>query len=141
LWANSSRDTIKTLVSKTSTDLDGISSKLLKVIQNEIECLLANIFSLSLATGVFPDHLKTSRVVPIHKSGDTTNCDNYRPISLVNAFSKAFEKIVCTKLVNYLESNNLLYKHQYGFLKSKSTEHALLHILNKIENRPCTKQG
>jgi hypothetical protein len=79
-------NTIKRLVSKNSTDLDGISSKLLKAIQIEIERPLAHIFSLSLATGVFPDHLKASRVVPIHKSGDTTNCDNYRPISLVNGF-------------------------------------------------------
>ncbi len=129
-------------MSKNSTDLDGISSKLHKAIQNEIERPLAHIFSLSLATGVFPDHLKASRVLPIHKSGDTTIFDNYRPISLLKAFSKILEKIVCTKLVNHLKSNNLLYKHQYKFLKDKSTEHALLNILNKIghalnENKYC----
>ena len=28
--------------------------------------------------------------------------------------------------------NNLLYKHQYGFLKGKSTEHNLLHLINKV---------
>ncbi len=123
-------NTIKTLVSKSSTDLDGISSKLLKAIQNEIERPLAHIFS-----GVFPDHLKASRVVPIQKSGDTTNCDNYRPISLVNAFSKVLEKIVCTKLVNHLESNSLLYKHQYGFLTRIPTPYRVYLIDTGYEGR------
>ena len=127
---------------KNSTDLDGISSKLLKAISYEIERPLAHIFSLSLSTGIFPEKLKSTRVIPIHKSGDTTNCDNYRPISLVNAFSKILEKIVSTKLTNHLQQNNLIYEHQYGFLKGKSTEHALIHITNKIgqalnENKYC----
>jgi sarcosine oxidase/L-pipecolate oxidase len=135
-------NTIKQMVSKTSTDLDGISTKLLKAIQPEIEKPLAHIFRLSLEIGTFPTQLKASRVIPIHKGGDTTNCDNYRPISLVNAFSKVLEKIVCTKLVNHLQQNNLLYKHQYGFMKGRSTEQALMHITNTIgqalnENKYC----
>jgi hypothetical protein len=135
-------NTIKSLVSKNSTDLDGISSKLLKAVSYKIERPLAHIFSLSLASGTFPAALKSTRVIPIHKAGDTTNCDNYRPISLVNAFSKILEKIVSTKLTQHLEQNNLIYEHQYGFLKGKSTEHALLHITNRIgqalnENKYC----
>jgi hypothetical protein len=85
-------NTIQTMVSKSSTDLDGISSKLLKSVRAEIERPLAHIFSLSLSAGIFPEQLKASRVIPIHKAGDTTNCDNYRPISLVNAFSKILKK-------------------------------------------------
>ncbi len=108
----------KNLVCKNSTDIDGISSKLLKVISYEIESPLANIFSLSLSTGTFPEKLKSTRVIPIHKSGYTTNCDNYRPISLVNAFSKILEKIVSTKLTNHLQQNNLIYEHHTDFLKA-----------------------
>jgi hypothetical protein len=135
-------NTIQTMVSKSSTDLDGISSKLLKSVRAEIERPLAHIFSLSLSSGIFPEQLKASRVIPIHKAWDTTNCDNYRPISLVNAFSKILEKIVCTKLVHHLESTNLMYKHQYRFLKGKSTEHALIQIMNTVgqalnENKYC----
>ena len=71
-------------------------------------------------------------MVPIFKSGDPTNVDNYRPISLVKTFSKILEKLVCTKLVNHLELNNLIFKHQYGFLRRKSTEHALLQVFNYV---------
>jgi hypothetical protein len=49
------------MTSKCSTDLDGISSKLLKAIQYEIERHLAHIFGLSLANVIFPAQLKASR--------------------------------------------------------------------------------
>ena len=78
---------------------------------------LAHIFNLSLKTGVFPDKLKVSRVVPIFKAGDKKLCDNYRPISLVSTIAKILEKIVAVKLTNYLEVNKLLYIYQFGFQK------------------------
>jgi Reverse transcriptase (RNA-dependent DNA polymerase) len=46
--------------------------------------------------------------------------------------SKILEKIVARKLTDHLTNNTLLYKHQYGFLKGKSTEHNLLHLTNAI---------
>ncbi len=125
-------DIIKAFEPKTSVDIDGISNKLLKNICTEISVSLAHIFSLSLQVGVFPNKLKTSRVIPIFKSGDSANMTNYRPISLLSALSKVLEKIVSIKLVNHLELNNLLYDHQYGFQKNKSTEHNLLHAINFI---------
>jgi hypothetical protein len=51
---------------------------------------------------------------------------------LVKTFSKILEKIVQINLVNHLEINKLLYKHQYGFRQGKSTEHNLIHIFNHI---------
>ena len=56
----------------------------------------------------------------------------YRPIALVNTLSKVQEKIVSIKLTNHLQINDLLYKHQYGFLKGRSTEQNLLHVFNFI---------
>jgi hypothetical protein len=52
---------------KLSTDIDGVSTKLLKAIAIEISFPLSHIFNLSLSTGIFPDALKRSRVVPVHK--------------------------------------------------------------------------
>jgi Reverse transcriptase (RNA-dependent DNA polymerase) len=123
---------IKLFQSKNSTDIDGLSVKLLKFVAIEISVPLAHVFNLSLSSGIFPSKLKQSRIVPIFKAGEHDNCDNYRPISLLSTLSKVLEKIVQIKLVNHLESNNLIYKHQYGFMKGKSTEHNLLHVTNKI---------
>jgi hypothetical protein len=105
---------------------------LVKKIISDIAVPLSHIFTLSLSQGIFPEQFKTARVVPIFKSGDKTSCDNYRPISLVKTLSKILEKIVQISLVNHLELNNLLYKHQYGFLRARSTEHNLIHVINNI---------
>jgi hypothetical protein len=117
---------------KTSCDINGVSSKMIKFIGAEIAIPLAHIFNISLSTGVFPSQLKQCRVIPIFKNGDPLECDNYRPISLLSSISKVLEKIVAEKLVYHLNANDLLYQHQYGFMAKKSTEHNLMHILNYV---------
>ena len=123
---------IKGMQPKNSNDIDGQSTKLIKLIGLEISCPLAHIFNLSLSSGNFPSKLKQCRVIPIFKSGSRLECDNYRPISLLNSISKVLEKIVCEKLIYHLETNNLLYVHQYGFLPNRSTEQNLLQITKYI---------
>jgi len=100
-------DIVKSLQAKNSLDIDGISTKLLQKICTEISAPLSHIFNLSIQSGIFPSKLKTSRVVPIFKSGDATNMTNYRPISLLSALSKILEQIVATQLVEILEINHL----------------------------------
>jgi hypothetical protein len=127
---------------KQSCDVHGVSSKMVKFIGNAIAIPLAHIFNLSLTSGKFPSKLKQCRVIPIFKSGNSSECDNYRPISLLSSISKVLEKIVADKLIHHLISNNLLYLHQYGFLPKRSTEQNLLQIVNYIatainENMYC----
>ena len=98
-------DIVKAMDSKTSVDIDGISINLLKFILNSVSIPLAHIFDLSLKNGIFPNKLKSSRVVPVFKSSDRKICDNYRPISLVSSIAKILEKIVALKLTNHLEIN------------------------------------
>ena len=135
-------DIVKSLQPKKSTDVDGLSMYHIKKIINEINVPLAHIFNMSLSKGIFPDKLKTAKVVPIFKMGRKDLCDNYRPISLLSTLSKILEKIVLIQLTNHLEINKLIYKHQYGFQNNKSTEHSLLHLSNFIntalnENKYC----
>jgi hypothetical protein len=125
-------DIIKSLKPKNSCDIDGISTKLLQKLANEISWPLAHIFNLSLTTGIFPSRLKSSRTVPIFKAGRSDLCDNYRPISLLSTLSKVLEKMVSVQLVNHLDRNNILYEHQYGFQRGKSTEHSIVHAINYI---------
>jgi hypothetical protein len=127
-------DIIKSLQPKNSCDIDGISTKLLKLLSTELSWPLAHIFGLSLRTGVFPKKLKYSRTVPIYKSGNHELCDNYRPIALLSTLSKILEKMVSVQLVNHLDRNNIIYQHQYGFQRNKSTEHSLIHSLNYISS-------
>jgi hypothetical protein len=123
---------IKKFQPKNSVDIQGVSTRMIKAIGPEIVTPLSHIFNLSLSTGNFPSKLKQCRVIPIFKAGDQLECDNYRPISLLSSISKILEKVVAEKLVHHLTVNDLLYKHQYGFLAGKSTEQNLLQILDFI---------
>ncbi len=125
-------DLIKSMPNKTSCDIDGLSSSLLKSVASEISVPLAHIFNLSLKNGQYPEKFKTSRVVPIFKNGDKLSCDNYRPISLVSSIAKILDKIVASKLTNHLELNKLLFPYQFGFQKKLSTEDNLLHLQNFV---------
>ena len=58
--------------------------------------------------------------------------NNYRPISILPAISKITETIVWNRLMVYLETYNILYKHQYGFRAKHSTIHPILHLLKDI---------
>ena len=125
---------------KNSLDLNGISTKILKSIKYEIATPLVHLFNTSIRTGKFPSKLKTSRTVPVFKSGDPLSCDNYRPISLLSSISKILEKFVANQLVNHLEYNKLIYEHQYGFQRGKSTAHNLTHLTNFVSKEQNEKK-
>jgi hypothetical protein len=84
--------TINKLKSKNSSDIQGVTSKMIKFVGREISTPLSHIINLSLRSGLFPNKLKTCRVIPIFKSGSCLECDNYRPISLLSSISKVLRK-------------------------------------------------
>jgi hypothetical protein len=122
------------LQSKTSLDFEGISLFFIKKVICAIATPILHVFRQSLCTGVVPSQFKIAKVVPVFKSGDKTIPDNYRPISLLSSFSKILEKVVSIRLTHFLEQENILSKFQFGFRKSHSTAHAMVHFLNNISN-------
>ena len=85
-----------------------------------------------MTEGVFPDHLKVAKIIPVFKAGDAQLVTNYRPISILAIFSKIFEKILCSRLESYLEQNNILHENQFGFRRKVLTCSALLQLVDKI---------
>ena len=124
---------IDNLSNKQSCGVDGISTNLLKKCKNPLIPALTLIINQTLTSGIFPEKLKVAKVVPLFKNGDKTILSNYRPISLLPAMSKIFEKIVYNQLYQYFDSNNLFYKSQYGFRKNHSTELAALELIDRIK--------
>ena len=125
---------IDSLKPKTSCGHDDISPKLVCKSTRSISLPLAHVVNLSLESGVFPSEMKLAKVVPIFKSKDSSLLSNYRPISLLPTFSKVIERIVHKRLMQYVNSYNLLCQSQYGFLKNSSTEYAILELQNRITN-------
>jgi len=117
---------------KTAAGHDRVSVKILKCISDIIVKPLVHIFNLSIQSGIFPDIFKLAIVKPLFKGGDQKNMTNYRPISMLTNFAKIFEKIIKSRLVKYLENNNLLSKNQYGFRSGLGTENALYEVTQFI---------
>ena len=102
-----------------------------KVIHSIIEPLVYNC-NKSLETGVFPDQLKIAKVVPIFKSGEKNQYNNYRPVSLLSQFSKILEKAFNNRLMKFVKANKIIYNGQYGFRTNHSTELAVIEMVEKI---------
>ena len=120
---------------KTSAGHDKISCIILKEIKDIIAQPLSLLVNQAFNTGVFPSKLKLAKVIPLFKKGDKTSIENYRPISLLPCMSKVLEKIINIQLFDYFQSNNLLYKNQYGFRKHHSTEFASLELVDTIQQQ------
>ena len=123
---------IEHLKNKTSTGTDGISNKLIKTAKNELIKPLTIIINQMLHTGIFPEPLKISKVVPLYTANDQMLLSNYRPIALLPSLSKIFEYVLLEQLTNYFVENNLLSPHQYGFRAKHSTELAALNIVDNL---------
>ena len=85
-----------------------------------------------MSLGVFPDRLKISKIIPIFKSDNASLAQNYRPISILAAFSKIFERAVYNRIFQFLVDNDISFKHQFGFRPGHSTSHSLINFVNKV---------
>ena len=114
-----------------SPGIDGISIRLLKDASNIVAGPLMNIFNVSLQRAIFPNDWKLAKVTPIFKEGNKADCGNYRPISVISAVAKLFEKLVYRQLSSFLRLNGILVEQQSGFRHQHSTQTALLTSTNE----------
>ena len=135
--AHISEDEILDIINSLSNKSTGPASiplRLLKIVADLIVVPLCRIINISFTTGVFPDVLKVSKIIPLHKGGSTLEVNNFRPISLLSIFDKIIEKLMHKRLYDFLDEHNILYEHQFGFRKFYSTGYSLIEITEKIKN-------
>ena len=117
-----------------SCELDPIPSKLL------IECLdcilpsLTDLFSSSLASGIFSQCFKSALVTPILKKRclDHNDMNNYRPVSNLCFIAKILDKLVLSQVYSYLNSHNLYNTCQSAYHPGHSTETAPLKVVDDL---------
>ena len=125
---------ISNLDSKKSPGFDELSAKFLILYATHISVTLANIFNISISSGVYPDHLKTAQVTLIYKNGEKSDPSNYRPISVLSLMNKVFEKILHKRLYKYLTKFKILFEYQFGFREGHSTTQALIEITDRLKS-------
>lgn len=141
---NEVRNIVNELNNTRAVGIDGISVKVIKETINEILKPLTYIINKVLEGAVFPDELKIATVTPVYKNGEMEDMTNYRPISILNNFSKIIERVIVIRLNGFLQKHNILNNCQHGFIKNKSINTAIFNFLTPIYraiDRKCLPVG
>ena len=111
---------------------DEIPIRIIKIIIEDIADVLLYLCNLSFTAGTFPDLLEIAKVLPFFKSGDHSLFNNYRPISILPVISKIIEKLAFESLYKYCIEKQIITESQFGFMRGKSTEDAILSFTENI---------
>ena len=121
---------LRNLKRSKSPGLDDIPPSLLKDAEN---CLAEPLtYLINMHRAGISNEWKQAKVLPLFKSGNATELDNYRPISILPILSKVLERVVHMQFIDYLESSRLLYKYQFGFRRQHSTNLAVTFFTDSV---------
>ena len=95
---------LKEIDIKKAVGVDTIPPKLIKIGADIIVVLLTQAINCCLRQGSFPGNAKIASVVPVDKGKpDKYGVLKYRPVSILNNFSKIYEKVIKNQLVSYFD--------------------------------------
>ena len=115
--------TLKTLRTDSSTGPDKIPVRFVKPVMDIISGPLTAIINNCIRKSYFPNAWKQARISPIPKIDQPTSEAHFRPISILPAMSKVFEKLVAVQIGKHTIS---------GFRKGHSTCTVLMGIRDDL---------
>ena len=119
-------------IKTNSCGIDGISAFFLKLGINYSVYAFTNIINTSIIYKKFPTRWKDAVVKPLPKINQPATASDYRPISLLPAFSKVFEKLIARQMIEYLKDTNFFDNLQSAYKASHGTITALLNVTDDI---------
>ena len=90
----------------------------MKQFAHNLSTPISKLINISFKKGVFSDVLKIACITPIPKIITPVYLSHFRPISVLPALSKIFERCFFYRLVSYFDKNSILCNSQYGFRKT-----------------------
>ena len=108
---------------------ESIPPKIIKENHDIFTTKIHNDINYSIRNGDFPNMLKLADITPAHKKDDICDKSNYRPVSILPAISKIFERIIYNQINEYID--NKLSKYLCGFRAGFSTQYCLLVLIEK----------
>ena len=118
---------------KKATTFKNIPTKLIKETHDIGGPVLLKLVNHSVIKNIFPGKLNNADISPVFKKDDKTNVENYRPVSVLPAVSKIFERIMQKQVIVHIDK--YLSPFMCGYRKGFSTQHALVALLEKWRER------
>ena len=124
---------IERLHSNKSPCLDQISNRMLKHGKHYLLPGLTKLFNDCFELGQYPSTWSDGIITAIHKSGNASDTNNYRCITISSVIGKLFNSIINSRLDKYFEKTNLINESQIGFRKeARTSDHMTFFILKNI---------
>ena len=128
---------LRSLDGKKSTGEDQIPPKLVHLAADELTAPLTFAINSCLQNQRFPDKGKRAAVCPLDKGEENRTAEkNFRPVSVLNTFSKIYEKVMKQQLIVYLDTTLSVFIGAYR--KAYGTQHVLIRLLEdwktKLDN-------
>ena len=128
----------------TDTGLDRIPAWFLRLGAPIFAKVMTDLFNKSITNGIVPSQWKRAYYIrPVPKVANTTNCSDYRPISITPVMSRMMEKMVVRELLYpslISPSSQLTFDDQFAFRPAGSTTAALIAMLQTISNLLLTNE-
>jgi hypothetical protein len=96
---------------------------------SEIHKLICSIWNKE----ELPQQWKESIILPVHKKGDKTDCNNYRGLSLLSTAYKILSNILLVRLTLYV--NEVIGDHQCGFCHNRYTTDQIFYVWQILEKK------
>ena len=110
---------------------ESLPAKVSKDITDTIAPKIVIDFNLSITSGLFPQDQKLADVTPIFKNDDKQFKGNYRPVSILPALSKIFEKLLSYQINDFMKDKLEIYL--CGFRKGMSAKNCILFMIERLK--------
>ena len=122
---------VKQLKNNKAVGIDQVKNEMIKASVPVIIKALKNIFNAILTKQYYPSEWKKGIIINLFKTGDKTNTDNYRGLTVNSCLGKLFNCILNNRLTDFLDKNKIIHDSQIGFKKKARTSDHIF-ILNTI---------
>ena len=112
---------------KKATGPDTIPPKLVRMSADIIDSHLCNLINMDIDNDDFSDGGKLASVRPLVKKKSRNIIENYRPVSILNTFSKIYERYIHNSSTPFVD--NFLSVFISAYRKTYSSNHVLIRLI------------
>lgn len=113
---------------------DHLTAEAVKVMAEIIPETILNVFNDLLRKQIFPMEWKEAKIVLLWKGKQMDEASAFRPLCMLSMLGKLYERMIKERLVEEMDSKGGLSVNQFGYIKGRSTVHAIGAVTQRAKN-------